>query len=77
MNYLLCHNLCLFSYFKRVTQTLSLRVVECTDFANFPFAVLQDLLALFAAGSRTRAGDDSQNLVLAHNQQLFAVDLDL
>ena len=35
------------------------------------------LLALLAASSRTGAGDDSENLVLAHDQQLFAVDLDL
>ena len=77
MNYLLCHNLLSLLLVKGVTQTLSLRVVEYTHFANFPFAVLQDLLAFFAAGSRTRAGDDSQNLVLAHNQELFAVDLDL
>ena len=76
MNYLLCHKTLSLLLLKGVTQTLSLRVVE-SDFANFPFAVLQDLLALFAAGSRTRAGDDSQNLVLAHNQQLFAVYRDL
>src|SRR6267142_4507535 len=34
------------------------------------------LFALLAAGSRACAGDDSENLVLAHNQQLFTVDLD-
>src|SRR6476659_2783911 len=34
------------------------------------------LLIFFAAGSRTSAGDDSENLVLAHDQKLFAVDLD-
>src|SRR5713226_1858902 len=34
------------------------------------------LFALLAPGSSTSARDDSENLVLAHNQQLFTVDLD-
>jgi hypothetical protein len=70
-------------------QTHSLRVVEhkfrkrivCglwnINFANVQFASWQNLFALFAASGCTSTGDDSQNLVLAHNQQLFAVDFDL
>src|SRR6266851_1525168 len=35
-----------------------------------------ELFTLFTAGSRPSASDDSENLVLAHDQQLFTVDLD-
>src|SRR5258708_7080001 len=38
--------------------------------------VTEGLLALLTASSRTSARYDSENLVLAHDQQLFAVNLD-
>src|SRR6266576_2760081 len=35
-----------------------------------------ELLALLTTSSRTSVGNDSENLVLAHDQKVFTVDLD-
>src|ERR1041384_1086009 len=61
MNYLLCH--CCLS----PAEILKMLINE---------AAAGNLLALFAATGGACALDDSEDFIFAHDQQLFAVDLD-
>src|SRR5205085_2211767 len=76
LNYLLCHNLYLFLF---KTGYDAPRMGLCRSILLTPEGLLAALLAAATAraGRRACALDDAENLVLAHDQQFFPVDLDL
>ena len=80
MNYLLCHTLSLLTKFCDANCRLRIPVFiagfELPSSYKLRACAIPGLFARLATTSRAGALDDSKDLVFAHNQKFFTVDLD-